>query len=84
MQEHRFTKRTFSITTGGGHLFRVRNTGRRGWIIRSPVRQEESAGPRSKDAEALGMIDEHGYGPEKARPFPDVLTNPSRGRRIRS
>ena len=69
MQGHRFTKRTFYITTGGGHLFRVRNTGRRGWIIRSPVRQEESAGPRSKDDEAISMIDWHGDGPEKARPL---------------
>jgi gluconolactonase len=31
-------QRTLYITTGGGHLFRVRNTGRRGWIIWPPVR----------------------------------------------
>ena len=68
-------RRTFYITTGGGHRFRVRNTGRRGWIIRPPVRSEESAGPRSKDDEAICMIDEHGYGPEKARPFSDVRTD---------
>jgi hypothetical protein len=68
-------QRTFSITTGGGHRFRVRNTGRRGGIIWPPVRPEESVGSRSKDDEALCMIDEHGYGPEKARPFSDVLTD---------
>jgi hypothetical protein len=50
-------QRTFYITTGGGHLFRVRYTGGRGWIIWPPVRPEESAGPRSKDDEAIGMID---------------------------
>ena len=26
------------VTTGGGHLLRARNTGRRGWIIWPPVR----------------------------------------------
>jgi gluconolactonase len=31
-------QRTLYITTVGGHLFRVRNTGRRGWIIWPPVR----------------------------------------------
>jgi gluconolactonase len=31
-------QRTLYITTGGGHFFRVRNTGRRGWIIWPPVR----------------------------------------------
>jgi len=31
-------QRTLYITTLGGHLFRVRNTGRRGWIIWPPVR----------------------------------------------
>lgn len=25
--------RTRSITTGGGHLYRVRNTGRQGWVL---------------------------------------------------
>jgi hypothetical protein len=32
--------RTFDIITAGGHLFQVRKTGRRGWIIRAPVRQK--------------------------------------------
>ncbi len=31
-------QRTLYITTAGGHLCRVRNTGRRGWIIWPPVR----------------------------------------------
>src|SRR5688572_16287468 len=31
-------QRTLYITTGGGHFLRVRNTGRRGWIIWPPVR----------------------------------------------
>ena len=31
-------QRTLYITTGGGHLLRVRNTGRRGGIIWPPVR----------------------------------------------
>jgi gluconolactonase len=31
-------QRTLYITTIGGHLYRVRNTGRRGWIIWPPVR----------------------------------------------
>ncbi len=31
-------QRTLYITTIGGHLFRVRNTGRRGWIMWPPVR----------------------------------------------
>jgi len=30
--------RTLYVTTGGGHLLRARNTGRRGWIIWPPVR----------------------------------------------
>jgi hypothetical protein len=25
--------RTLFITTGGGHLYRVRNTGRQGWLL---------------------------------------------------
>jgi len=29
---------TLYVTTGGGHLLRARNTGRRGWIIWPPVR----------------------------------------------
>jgi sugar lactone lactonase YvrE len=31
-------QRTLYITTGGGHLLRVRNTARRGWSIWPPVR----------------------------------------------
>ena len=31
-------QRTLYVTTAGGHLFRVRHTGRRGWIIWPPVR----------------------------------------------
>ena len=31
-------QRTLYVTTGGGHLLRARNTGRRGWIIWPPVR----------------------------------------------
>ena len=31
-------QRTLYVTTIGGHLFRVRNTGRRGWIMWPPVR----------------------------------------------
>jgi gluconolactonase len=30
--------RTLYITTGGGHFIRVRNTGRRGWLMWPPVR----------------------------------------------
>ena len=31
-------QRTLYVTTGGGHLFRARNTGRRGWVIWPPIR----------------------------------------------